>query len=96
MATDDSRRAVPAVIRGWALPLILPLILAEAASAYVGPGVGITALGALWAVILAVVFVMGGILAWPFRALLRRLRGSSAKSDPEESGESKTSRDEQC
>lgn len=44
-------------------------------SAYVGPGAGITMLGALWAVILAVLFVLGGILVWPIRSLLRRRKG---------------------
>lgn len=60
-------------------------------SAYVGPGAGITMLGALWAVILAVLFVVGGILILPIRALLRRRKGgaeadSSAGKDAEASG----------
>jgi len=44
------------------------------AYAYVGPGAGITMLGALWAVILAVVLAIGGVLLWPLRTLLRKLR----------------------
>lgn len=47
-------------------------------SAYVGPGAGLTMLGALWAVILAVVFIVGGLLLWPIRTLLRR-----RKSEPQ-------------
>lgn len=52
------------------------------AMAYVGPGAGITALGALWAVILAILFALGGLLAWPIRAMLRR--GKHPASQPKE------------
>ena len=41
-------------------------------SAYVGLGAGITFLGALLAVITAILFAIGGFLAWPIKALLRR------------------------
>ena len=44
------------------------------AQAYFGPGAGITMLGALWAVILAVVLAIGGVLLWPIRALILRRR----------------------
>ncbi|NHZ85406.1 MAG: hypothetical protein GWP19_05945 [Planctomycetia bacterium] len=39
--------------------------------AYVGPGAGITFLGALWAVITAIVLAVGGFLVWPIRAFIR-------------------------
>ena len=55
------------------------------AMAYVGPGAGITLLGALWAVIVAFVFMVGGLLIWPLRALLRWRKNSRAKS-PMENG----------
>lgn len=48
----------------------------SAAYAYVGPGAGITMLGALWAVILAVILAIGGILLWPIRAFLLRRRSA--------------------
>lgn len=44
------------------------------AEAYVGPGAGITMLGALWAVIAAVLFALGGLMIWPIRVLRRRFR----------------------
>ena len=44
------------------------------AYAYVGPGAGITMIGALWALFLAIVLAIIGILFWPIRALLRRMR----------------------
>jgi len=40
--------------------------------AYVGPGLGLSAIAALWAVIVAIVTALGAILYWPIRALLRK------------------------
>ena len=42
------------------------------ALAYVGPGAGLTLLGALWGLILAVVMSVAFVLFWPLRRLLRR------------------------
>ena len=61
------------------------------AHAYVGPGVGITMLGALWAVFLAIVFAIAGILIWPVRAFLRRRKQDV--STESEAGEEETKRD---
>ena len=55
--------------------------LPHAAAAYVGPGAGLTMLGALWAVIAAVVFALAGLVIWPVRAMRRRRRElASAKA----------------
>lgn len=51
----------------------------HAVYAYIGPGVGITMLGALWAVLLAVVLAIGGVLLWPIRALILRWRSAKTK-----------------
>jgi hypothetical protein len=48
------------------------------ASAYVGPGAGLTLLGALWGLILAVVMSVGFVILWPFRRLLRRRKREAA------------------
>jgi len=68
---------------GFLLTFIFALALPFSAMAYVGPGAGITLVGALWAVIVAVVFMMGGLLAWPLRALLRFWKNSKTKEAPE-------------
>ena len=46
----------------------------QPAAAYIGPGAGITMLGALWGVIVAVALAIGAVLFWPIRLLLRKLR----------------------
>ena len=48
------------------------LLAASPAFAYVGPGAGLTLLGALWGLILAVVVSVGFILLWPIRRAMRR------------------------
>lgn len=55
------------------------------ASAYVGPGAGLTLIGALWGLVVAVVMSLGFILLWPFRRLLRRNKGINASQDARQS-----------
>lgn len=60
--------------------LVASLALSAAATpalAYIGPGAGITMLGALWGVIVAVALALGAVLFWPIRMLLRRRRRPS-------------------
>jgi hypothetical protein len=56
-------------------------LAASPALAYVGPGAGLTLLGALWGLIVAVVLSVGFILLWPVRRLLRRNKQVSATGD---------------
>lgn len=50
------------------------LLAASPAFAYVGPGAGLTLLGALWGLVVAVVLSVGFILLWPIRRMMRRNR----------------------
>jgi membrane protein implicated in regulation of membrane protease activity len=56
-------------------------LLATPAFAYIGPGAGITVLGALWGVVVAVVLALAAILVWPLRALFRRRRRATRPAD---------------
>lgn len=51
------------------------------ALAYVGPGAGLTLVGALWGLIVAVVVSLGFVLMWPLRRLMRRNRQVSPSVD---------------
>lgn len=62
----------PAITAIQALTGVSMTLFPLVSHAYVGPGAGLTMLGALWAVILAVVFVIGGLLMWPIKALMRK------------------------
>jgi len=52
--------------------------------AYVGPGAGISFLGALWAVISAILLAIGGFLVWPIRVLLRKRKLKKQESEPKQ------------
>jgi type VI protein secretion system component VasK len=56
-------------------------LAAAPAFAYVGPGAGLTLLGALWGLIVAVVLSVGFILLWPLRRLMRRNKQVCATSE---------------
>jgi Na+/melibiose symporter-like transporter len=56
--------AAAALVASWAGP----------AAAYIGPGAGITMLGALWGVIVAIALALAAVLFWPIRILLRKRR----------------------
>jgi len=52
------------------------VLAATPASAYVGPGAGITMIGALIGVVIAVLGAIGALLFWPARAWLKRRKGN--------------------
>jgi membrane protein implicated in regulation of membrane protease activity len=52
-------------------------LLATPAFAYIGPGAGITVLGALWGVVVAVVVALAVLLLWPLSRLFRRRRSTT-------------------
>lgn len=63
--------------RPTAIAFCLAVLVATAAgpaAAYIGPGAGITMLGALWGVVVAVVLALAAVLLWPIRAFLRSRR----------------------
>jgi uncharacterized membrane protein len=89
--TQTMRRcpASPDTPRGARIAvLLLGMVLAwpEPALAYVGPGAGISLLGALWAVIAAVVFALAGLIWWPIR-MMRRRRKQAADAAATAGGE---------
>lgn len=56
--------------------LLLTFVIAYpmAVNAYVGPGAGLTMLGSLWGLIIAVLFIVFGILLLPVKLMLNRMR----------------------
>jgi len=64
------------------------LTLPSLAAAYVGPGAGLSLLGALWALLIALGTALAFIVAWPLRKMLRRRRMERAAAEREEVGDS--------
>ena len=65
-------------MRGMVAIALALSLLATPAFAYIGPGAGITVLGALWGVVVAVVLAVAAVILWPLRALFRRRRHKTA------------------
>lgn len=55
--------------------LIALFLVPVTASAYVGPGAGLSLLGALWALLVALATALVFVVAWPVRRMLRRKKG---------------------
>jgi len=49
------------------------------AAAYIGPGAGLSLLGALWGVLAAIFAALLFLLIWPLRRLLRQRRARAAR-----------------
>ena len=62
--------AAAALVVGVALP----------AAAYIGPGAGLSLLGAFWGLLLAVVAALGFVILWPLRRMFRRARAAEHES----------------
>lgn len=63
-------RTLPlATLAGFALAT-----LSVPAEAYIGPGAGISLLGAFWALIMAIVAAVGVVVWYPLRNMFRRRR----------------------
>lgn len=61
-----------------ALLAVVVVMAPASALAYVGPGAGLSLLGALWALLAAFVAVLVFLVAWPLRRLLRRRTAAPA------------------
>jgi hypothetical protein len=53
------------------LPIVLSLLVSGTAQAYVGPGAGVTAIGAVLSLVGAVLLALVGFIWYPVRRLLR-------------------------
>ena len=60
------------------LILIVLFGAVDTAFGYVGPGAGLSLLGALWGLLLAVGAAFGFVLLWPIRKVLKRIRAGKA------------------
>jgi hypothetical protein len=67
-------------ILGASALVTLCLALPSTASAYVGPGAGLTVIGSLVAVVAAVLIALVGLVLFPLRLLMKKMRADKAAS----------------
>lgn len=65
--------------------LCAALLVATPAAAYIGPGAGLGALGAIAGLLFGVIVAIGVVLLWPIRAVWRKLRGPAPTAERAES-----------
>jgi hypothetical protein len=70
------------------LVTVATLLASGTAVAYVGPGAGISVLGALWGLIVGIVMAVGVILFWPIRIMLRKRKAAKAAKAASETNDS--------
>ena len=63
---------------------------APACWAYIGPGAGLSVLGALWGLILALLAALSFVLLWPLRRY-RRQRTQASSAPPEQAADHSSS-----
>ena len=71
---------LPGAIASAAI-VIVGTLLPDLATAYVGPGAAVSALGALWGLIVGVVVALAVILFWPIRILIRKMKQKKTAAD---------------
>ncbi len=65
------------------LTLFLTLSVSQNAFAYIGPGAGLSMLGAFWGLVIAVLAALSFLLLWPIRRMFRKSNAGAASTDVE-------------
>ena len=63
--------------------LALLLLLALPAQAYIGPGAGIPVIGSLIGIVVTIFLVIGAILFWPIRKMMKKKKAAEEVTDSE-------------
>ncbi len=62
----------------FAITLLFSLGLGQDAFAYIGPGAGLSMLGAFWGLVVAIVAALSFLLLWPIRRMFKKKNANTA------------------
>ena len=62
------------------LAVVAAATMSEPAAAYIGPGAGISLLGAFWGLVMALGAAVGVVVWYPLRNVLRRRSGAASRT----------------
>lgn len=65
----------------WASTLLSALLTPGLAMAYIGPGAGISAIGAALALVAAVIFAIVGFIWYPVKRMMRKRKSVEDQTD---------------
>ena len=74
----------PSSLFGIFISVLLVILVQQPAMAYVGPGTGIAALGALIAIIVGVIAALFGFLCYPMKRILKKRKAARTEVKEEE------------
>jgi hypothetical protein len=75
------------ILLGCLIVMIVAVSSAAPAVAYVGPGAGLSLVGAFWGLLVAVFAAFAFVILWPIRRLFRRRRQAATQASSEERAE---------
>lgn len=64
--------------------LTFALGFSQDASAYIGPGAGLSMLGAFWGLVVAVLAALSFLLLWPVRKMFKKNAATTSESEQQE------------
>jgi membrane protein implicated in regulation of membrane protease activity len=75
------------VLLTWLAVIVAALGAAAPAAAYVGPGAGLSLVGAFWGLLVAVFAALAFVILWPIRRFLKQRRRATPQPQAADAAE---------